>query len=199
MNGYDIQDVLREMVNAGEDKLVTANLLHWLGYPEPHVRYLCGPIVTQEAKFNETAPTWLAKTIALDRLNLILEEAGAGMVGVYATPTEVLAYLHPHLSKDEDSVIWQTGQGERWGRLYTYLSEEIRRQKNDSTLCWELEQPKMVNLSRFDLSRIEAQEYLGLASLIRHLVVTRAPHVISIPNVYTYHHANGLFENLFRQ
>jgi hypothetical protein len=200
MNGYDIRDVLREMVNAGEDKLVTANLLHSLGYSDPHVKYLCGPIVSQEAKFNETALMWLAKTIALDRMDLILEETGAGIVGVYATPTEVLAYLHPHPSKDEDRIIWQIGQGERWDRLYIYLSEEIRRQKNNSTLCWELEQPKVVNLSRFDLSRIEAREYLGLASLIRYLVVTRAPHVVSIPtNTYTSHQASRLFENLFRQ
>lgn len=198
MNGYDIREVLGEMVSAGEDRQIIANLLHSLGYAEAHVRYLGGPIVTLEAQFTELVLTWLTKVIALNRLNLILNEASVGMVGVYATPIEVLTYLHPRPTANR--MAWQAGQGETWSALYAYLSEEIRRQQDGDTLCWELkEQSKVANLARFDLSSFEAREYLRLASLVRHLVVTRAPYSISKPVGAYATYPQGVFENLFRQ
>lgn len=121
MNGYGIREVLGEMVSVGEDRQIAANVLHSLSYAEAHVRYFGGPIVTLEAKFTEMAPAWLTKVIALNRLNLILNEASIGIMGVYATPIEVLTYLQPRPTMDR--MACQVDQSEIWSVLYAYLSE----------------------------------------------------------------------------
>jgi len=189
MNEYDIQDILRELaVSTDNGRLVAANLLRSLGYQEPHIRYLSGPIVTQ-ARTAQVAP-WLAKTIIQDRLSMIFYEASARTVGFYATPVEVLTYI------SEDT---------QWSRLYTYLTEQMRLRYDNDLSCWELAHPKVTNLSGFDLSGPEGKEYLNLAGLVRYLVLAGAPYIAPASFVGSYkypttlqHYQNG-FESLFRQ
>lgn len=84
-----------KMLSTGLDKEFAALLLELAKYKLAHVRYLAGPIIVHQSRWENTIPKWLTKAIPAARAEAIFTEAKDGEMGELATDEEVLAYMYP--------------------------------------------------------------------------------------------------------
>jgi hypothetical protein len=87
--------ILQLLTEQGLNKTVTASLLELAGTDTKIVRYIAGPIITQQNGWQQSVPNWVWRAIAVDRLSIALDEIDKGEVGTLASSSEVLALMMP--------------------------------------------------------------------------------------------------------
>ena len=193
LNNVRVRDMLREMLATTGNQVAVAACLQSLGGLKPHVKYLAGPVVAQTHRQAREIPAWLIRAIGFDRLSLIFAEIEQGIVGDCATPTEMLAYLHPGQALTTD---WD----ETWKSIYLYVRKQVRsRHKEEAELPWIFHPQDERPLNIADIGK--AGDYEQLAGMIRFKVVHNARDSIAGPRIQTQPNLNGhgrTFEALFR-
>ena len=113
---------LKTLISIDVDPIAIATLCScFLDFHGAHIAYLAGPII-KGAK--ETAlPSWLAKTIYLDRVDQVFDEYQAGIVGTVAIASEVLAMLYPMYPATRKSRHKST-LNSIWQKLYIYCFQQ---------------------------------------------------------------------------
>lgn len=81
-----------------DPKVIAAMRSAFLDFDPRHTAYLAGPVMKNAGNMN--LPSWLVKTIYLDRMDQVFEEYKVGIVGEVAIPAEVLAVLYTINDKD---------------------------------------------------------------------------------------------------
>jgi hypothetical protein len=87
--------ILQLLTQEGINKTVTASLLELAGANKQIVQYVAGPVITQQNGWQNSIPAWVWNAIAVDRLNITLNEIDQGKVGKLASSSEVLALMMP--------------------------------------------------------------------------------------------------------
>lgn len=202
----DTRAMLRDALDASGNRQAVALMLKMAGCPEVQSRYLAGPIVLMASNQTEAAPSsrsrlpgWLVRAIAIDRLETILAEVELGRIGTRATPTEVLAYLHP---TTPDAPWWSPDE---WARIYLWTRHNVLT-RYDGQLSWELVDARgePVQLSAITLTEREQHSFRDLARHIRQTVVDNAVSR-DIPPIYrhqerpVFFNIGESFESLFRE
>ena len=137
--------MLEVMMDMGVNPAVVGALLEMAGYSKKHVRYLTGPIVVYDSPWKEDLPSWLPKAIYKERLERILAEEDAGYTGDLATPTEVVAYLHPASLEIPFS--------HEWTRVYLWAGNEAFRKHGrlpEGRTFWEIVDSPPIELTRYE-------------------------------------------------
>ena len=103
----ETQDMLFDLLEASGNREAVGNLLHMVGAAAEHIDYMQGPVMVMEvdpagisshtSHYPHHPPPWLVRAVERDRLQLIIEENQTGVLTLWATPTEVFAYLRPSL------------------------------------------------------------------------------------------------------
>jgi hypothetical protein len=202
VNDERVRETLREMLDTSGNKVAVAACLQTLGGLAPHVKYLAGPVVAQTHRQAREIPSWLIRAISFDRLNLIFAEIEQGIVGVHATATEMLAYLHPSHALTTDAC-WD----ERWRTIYLYVRKQVRsKHGEESDLPWVFhpQNERPLNIADIKLDDTEVGDYERLAGMIRFKVVHNArdsiagPRIQTQPNTYGHGDNGRTFEALFK-
>jgi hypothetical protein len=199
----DTQQMLRDALETSRNRRAVALMLKLAGAQPAHVHYMKGSIILMKHEDETLSPwqrlsPWLVEAIERDRLDLILTEIEAGVVGLEATPPEVFAYLHPVTPY---APWWPLA--DEWIRLYLWARHNVLS-RYEGRLSWELVdsqgEPVLPHstgsgqVSGIVLTGGEQQTYRDLARQLRQRVIeTAARRDPAIPAVYRRHQVRPIF------
>lgn len=112
----ETQKMLRTIASIGMNAKVLACLLEMAEVDKQLIRYLAGPILTAGNHWKDSIPKWVIDAVAIDRLDIILEEVNKGEIGELATPSEVIAVMMP--------ITFEAPLTFQWTNVYLWASHE---------------------------------------------------------------------------
>lgn len=113
-----------------------------------HAKYLA--ILMQKG-----IPDWLNKVIILDRIDKIADELEMGVVGQYATHSEVLGFLYYYKERE--------GNLEEWNELYFALLRYVMQK-------YKIDIPDFLNIPDISMDQV-LLVFLSLAKTVRQLLI----------------------------
>ena len=118
-----------------------------------HAKYLSIPM-------QKGVPDWLNKAIVCDRIDKVADELEMGVVGQYATHSEVLGFLYYYKEKK--------GNLEEWNDLYFALLRYVMQK-------YKLDIPDFLNIPNIGMEQVPIV-FLSLATTVRQLLIEGNSH-----------------------
>jgi hypothetical protein len=118
-----------------------------------HAKYLAIPM-------QKSIPGWLNRVIILDRIDKVADELEMGIVGQYATHSEVLAFLYYYKEKK--------GNLEEWNDLYFALLRRVMQK-------YKINIPDFLNIPDISIDQVPIV-FLSLATTVRQLLIEGNSH-----------------------
>lgn len=118
-----------------------------------HAKYLSIPM-------QKGVPDWLNKAIICDRLDKVADELEMGVVGQYATHSEVLGFLYYYKEKK--------GNLEEWNDLYFALLRFVMQK-------YKIDIPDFLNIPDIGMERVLIS-FLDLSGTVRKLLIEGSDH-----------------------
>lgn len=159
---------VQSMLRQGLDPVMVAFILRSHNLNPGLIHFLTGPMILHHSLAKEELPDWLPKAVYMDRLEKIMHEHAADIVGETATLADAVAYLFSAAASRNPGAAWQP----EWVRIYGYISYQVLT-KYDLGLP-AADAGGLQEFRRLQLTRRERDKLLcPLLQCIRERIVTK--------------------------